>query len=298
MAPDDREPWPALLARHARALLCITRLHQPADLALLLLPGLWGLWLAADGPPPVVPLAAYLIGATAIRCAGWVFNDLAEPRLLPTAPESCVAKGLIPAPEALWLFTALCFVAFVCAVTLGRGAVIWAPLVWAMVVGFPFIKRFTLLSQIYLGLGYALTIPMAYIALGRLPARAGWLYFTAELLLATAALTLHAIPRRVYEARVGVGSLPQLFGRGVQVVIGTLQAGGLAALWLAGRAQELGDFHLLAVAVAAALVVHQHGLLPRIGGAIAAYRVNIWLGVAVLAGIAFDYHCRCAGAGG
>jgi len=149
------------------------------------------------------------------------------------------------------------------------------------------------LSQIYLGLGFAFTIPMAFFALGELPNRPAWLYFTAEALLATAALTLYALPRQTYEARLGIGSLPQLFGSGTPVVIGLLQLGGIVALWFAGERAGLGDFHRLGTLVAAALAGYQQWLLRQPEGAIRAYRNNVWLSLAVFAGIAFDFHCRC-----
>ena len=56
----------------------LMRLDRPVGTLLLAWSGLWGLWLAGGGRPPVRVVAVILLGTWLMRSAGCVFNDLAD----------------------------------------------------------------------------------------------------------------------------------------------------------------------------------------------------------------------------
>ena len=63
-----------------------------------------------------------------------------------------------------------------------------------------------------------------------------------------------------------------------------------------GRQSELGPFFISGLTAASALVIYQQLLLdrPKIQvGATTAYRMNIWLGIAIFCGILFHFFCLC-----
>lgn len=271
----------------------ISRLRRPHDLFIVATLGLWGLWLGAEGVPDFGVLFPFLLGTALMRCAAWVVNDLAEAKFLPSAPESCVARGLIGEQDALRLFTGLCGAAFVCMVLLGSLAVMFAPLAWAAAIGYPLLKRFSPLSQLVLVFAFAWTVPMGYFAVGAWPDKTGWLAFVAALLWAAGFTTLYSVPRRDYEARIGASSLPHLVG-GAAIPFALLtEWAALPGLWLAGQQAKFGPLFDIGVLVAGGLVVYRAALILGTArdGVGRAYHQTAWIGVAVWAGIALHYVC-------
>lgn len=280
---------PPNLERYLR----LTRLDEPWDLGFLAALGLAANWLAAGGVPPGGLLLAYLLGGLAIRCAAWVFFDVAEARFFPDSGQSRVARGLVEMQTAIRLFAALCALAFLSAILLGRYVVLFSPLVWGLVVVFPYARRYSFLSPIVLALGFAWAVPMAWLAHGKAPETVAWLLFVFAAMWATAFLTLYALPHRPRERQVGVRSLTGLVGEGTPVLIGLLQAGALAAAAMAGHRAELGPLFEFGWLAATGVAIYQLLLLARghPHAAVRAYRSNLWLGVALFTGIAAHYVC-------
>jgi 4-hydroxybenzoate polyprenyltransferase len=284
------------MAHKQRKYFALLRLNQPEDLVLLLLPALWSSWLATSGTPNWVALLLLLFAAATVRSAAWVFNDLMEAKLLKHAPESMVAQGTISKKVARDIFTGLCVTAALATALLGRQALLYAPAALLLLIGYPYLKRKSILIQAYMGFGVAWIVPMAYVAQGSAPEKVTWLLFTAVLLWASAYFTLFSVPKFGYEQKVGIRSLIQLFGNAYKSIIALLQLLALVALLLAGRQSELGPFFITGLIAASGLVVYQQILLDRLtlqAGAMAAYRMNIWLGIAIFCGILFHFFCLC-----
>ena len=281
----------------SRPFLYLCRLHRPADIPLFLLPGMWASVLAAEGVPQTGPMLALLFAALLFRCAAWVFNDWMESRLLDEASESFIAHGIISQREAQFLFGGLLLAALIFLLPMGLPLLYFAAVAPLLLIGVPLLKTRLLLAQPYLGLCYAWIVPMAWSAQGVIPGKGAWLIFTAVLLLATGFNTLHAIPRRDYEQRSGIGSLAQLFGEKSWMLILATQLGAVLALWLAGRELQLGIFFSIALVVTLLLLPYQHWLHhTHINeGPMRSYRNHIWTTIAVFCGISFHYLCHCQG---
>jgi 4-hydroxybenzoate polyprenyltransferase len=281
--------------RSSRRFLYLCRLHRPADIPLFLLPALWASVLAAGGTLQTAPLLALLGAALLFRCAAWVFNDWMESRLLPEAPESFIARRVVGPIEAQRLFAGLMLGAFLLILPLGLPLLYYAAVALLLLLGFPYIKTRLLLTQPYLGLCYAWIVPMSWSSQGATPGKAAWLVFTAALLWATAFATLHAIPRRSYEQRVGIRSLAQLFRDNSWLFILAMQLSAVFTLWLAGRQLQLDIFFGLGLVTALLLLPYQQWLLfshPQ-EGPLRSYRSQIWSGIAIFCGIAFHFLCQC-----
>ncbi|MGM0593662.1 MAG: UbiA family prenyltransferase [Pseudomonadota bacterium] len=289
MIPQQLQP----LYKRTLRFLYLCRLHRPADIPLFLLPGLWAAVMAAQGMPQLLPLTLLLLAALLVRCAAWVFNDWMEPRLLDEAPESFVGQKIVSPLEAQRLLAGLLLAALVLLLPLGLPLLYFAvPALFAL-VGFPFVKTRLFLTQPYLGLCFAWLVPMAWVSQGAVPDRTAWLLFTATLLWATGAATLHAIPRRNYELRTGIRSLAQLFGEFTPLFILAVQLLAILALWLAGRQHPLGIFFDIGLVTALLLLPYQQWLLLRQPpeGAMASYRAQTATAVAILCGTVFHYIC-------
>jgi len=275
------------------ALLC--RLDRPADLALLLLPAGWASLLGAGGATDGGRLFLLLLAASLMRCAAWVFDDWMEAKRLPAGSNTYLGRGVVSVREVQWLFGSLLLLSVLLLLPLPAGVFYYAWAAPLLLVAYPFLKTRLLLIQAYLGLCYAWLVPIAYTTQGTQPDKAGWLLFTATLLWATALATLHALPSRETDLRLGIRSLAQLFGDNSWFFILAMQLSAVFSLWLAGKQLELGVFFSLGLIVVLLLIPYQQWLLfnhPH-RGPMRSYYNQIWSGIAILCGVSFHLLCTC-----
>jgi 4-hydroxybenzoate polyprenyltransferase len=271
-----------------RPYLHICHLHRPVDLALLLLPALWTVSLA-PGTPDYTGVVALLLAATAVRCAAWVYNDLLDATMLPEAPESFIARGLVSRQAGWLLIAGLLGGATLLLLLLDNTILLWGSGALGLLLGYPYIKRRTLLTQAYMGLCFAWIVVIAQVVAPGIAAKSLWLLFTATLLWATANTILYAMPRRSYEERVGIGSLVYLLGDNSGKFVLLLQLFAIMALWFVGNQAKLGLGFGLGLLVTLALLPYQQWLLARHpgSGATRAYRSNILFGLTVWLGLLY-----------
>ena len=194
--------------------------------------------------------------------------------------------------EALVLFAVLCLVGFGLVLTLNGLAVMLSFAGAALTAGYPFMKRWTHLPQVHLGVAFGWGIPMAFAALtGGTPPLA-WLLLTGVVAWAVAYDTMYAMADREDDLRIGVKSTAILFGDADRVFVGVAQIAVLAVLVLAGRQADLGVFYNVAVAMGAALFLYQQRLIRNREPAACfnAFLNNNWVGALVFGGIVIDYH--------
>jgi 4-hydroxybenzoate polyprenyltransferase len=161
----------------------------------------------------------------------------------------------------------------------------------AMIVTYPFFKRFFPAPQLYLGIAFAWSIPMAYAAqAGEVP-RLAWLLFIAGILWTAAYDTMYAMVDREDDLKIGLRSSAILFGSADRTAIGIMQAMTLLALWLAGRDLRLGAWYLAGLGLAATFAIYQQILIrgrePQ--ACFRAFINNNYFGMSVFLGIALDY---------
>ncbi len=292
------EPTPTLFERLPEAwrerlphYWALVRGDRPVGWLLLLWPTWWALWLAAGGVPPLATLATFSAGVWLTRSAGCVVNDYADRWLDPNVERTRarpLATGAVSPREAGWLFVTLMLVAFglVCLTN---------PLTILMSIGgaflaasYPFLKRYTYLPQVYLGLAFGWGIPMAYAAVqGEVPELA-WLLFLGNLLWTTGYDTWYAMVDRDDDIRLGAKSTAILFGDLDLFALAILYGGFLVTMVLFGRRAELGVNYYVGLAVAAGFIAYQF-VVGRDRGrehCFTAFRNNQWVGLAVFAGIA------------
>jgi len=90
---------------------------------------------------------------------------------------------------------------------------------------------------------------------------------------------------------LGVRSAAILFGDADRVIIATMQALVLCALWLVGRQAGLGRWYWIGLGTGACLCAHQQWLIRRREPqqCFQAFLDNHWFGLAIFLGIALDY---------
>ena len=271
----------------------LTRNDRPIGWLLLLWPTWWGLWLAAEGVPPLWTWFVFTAGVWLTRSAGCVINDYADRWLDPHVERTRdrpLATGAVRGREALLLFAVLMLFAFALVLTMNT-LTVWLSLIGlVLAASYPYLKRYTHLPQVYLGMSFGWAIPMAFAAVtGEVPPLA-WLLYVANILWSTAYDTWYAMVDREDDIKLGAKSTAILFGDLDLVIQGVLYALFFAALWLVGQRAGLGNGYLAGLGVSVALVAWEFWI-SRTRERDALFRAfvhNHWVGMAVFAGIAVD----------
>jgi 4-hydroxybenzoate polyprenyltransferase len=294
-----QESFAAPPASRLRNYWKLVRGDRPIGVLLLLWPTWWALWLAADGVPPWWTLFVFTAGVWLTRSAGCVINDYADRWLDPQVERTRnrpLATGAVSGREALAVFAVLMLAAFALVLTLNRLTV------WLSVVGlflaasYPYLKRYTYLPQVYLGLAFGWGIPMAFVAIqGEVPTVA-WVLYGANILWATAYDTWYAMVDREDDLRAGSKSTAILFGDLDLAIQGVLYALVFVALYLVGRQAELGVYYWTSVGAAVLLAISQFWMARHRerDACFRAFLHNNWVGAVIFVGLALDLARRTA----
>jgi 4-hydroxybenzoate polyprenyltransferase len=272
----------------------LMRLDRPIGIWLLLWPTLWALWVAGAGHPRGDVFVVFVAGVVLMRSAGCVMNDFADRNFDPHVARTRdrpIPRGAVSPVEALLLAAGLGAISFALVLTMNRLTVLLALAGAVLAVGYPFLKRFTHLPQVWLGVSFGWSVPMAFAAQTGTVPRVAWLMFLAVVVWAVVYDTLYAMVDREDDLKLGIGSTAILFGDLDRPILAAMQVVLLLALVLTGQAAELGGWYYAAVCVAAALSLWQQFLIvgrePE--RCFRAFLSNHYLGMAIFIGILLDY---------
>ncbi len=285
----------ATLRELAEPFVALMRLDRPVGTLLLLWPTLAALWFAADGLPPLSLILVFTLGTWLMRSAGCVINDIADRRFdahVARTASRPLATGRVGTASAVALFLILVGAA-------GSLLLFLNPLTQALAVAglgiasvYPLMKRWTYLPQVVLGAAFSWGLVMAYAAVRQhLPLEA-WLLFIASMTWIVAYDTMYAMVDREDDLKIGVRSTAILFGAQDRLMIGALQATTLFALVLFADVSGAGRGLDAAIVAVAGLFLYQQYLIRRRepAGCFQAFRNNVWVGFALLAGAVADAH--------
>lgn len=272
----------------------LTRLDRPIGVYLLLWPTLTALWIAAQGWPDLHLLFIFVLGTWLMRSAGCAINDFADTGfdgdVLRTRNRPLIT-GNIKRHEALITFAVLCALGFLLVLLTNALTIQLSFLAVLVAALYPFMKRFTNLPQVVLGIAFSFGILMAFTAQrGELPAEA-WLLFVANCLWTVAYDTQYAMVDREYDLQIGVKSTAILFGDADKVMIGALQGMFLLAMVLAAGQFELGMWFYFGLLATTGMFVWQQRMIAdrQPDGCFRAFLSNHWVGTAVFAGVFLHY---------
>jgi 4-hydroxybenzoate polyprenyltransferase len=282
--------FPTLVARWP-AFVLLTRLDKPIGTYLLLWPTLGALWLAAEGSPYWHLVVVFALGTLLMRSAGCCINDFADAHIdgdVSRTQTRAIVTGQVSRKEAFICFVILCLAGFVLLLFTNTLTILMSIGAVLLTSVYPFMKRYTHLPQLVLGLAFSWGILMAFTAqTGQLPPATAWLLYVANCLWTVAYDTQYAMVDREDDLKIGVKSTAILFGDADRVMIGMLQGMFILALLLAGREFMLSSGYFLGIAVAAGLLIYQQWLIRDRAPAacFAAFRNNHWVGLAVFVGV-------------
>jgi len=297
MSYERFEPRPPTWRERLGLYWKLMRADRPIGWLLLLWPTWWGLWIAAEGVPPLWILFVFSAGVWLTRAAGCVINDYADRWLDPHVKrtrERPLATGAVKGREALALFAVLMLAAFALVLTLNRLTILMSFVGVFLAATYPYLKRHTHLPQVYLGMSFGWGIPMAFAAVqGEVPPVA-WVLYAANILWSTAYDTWYAMVDRDDDLRMGSKSTAVLFGDMDLAAQGVLYAMTFLGLALVGRQAGLGTWYWASLCVALALVAWQFWICRHRerDPCFRAFLQNHWVGLVVFAGIAADLALR------
>lgn len=278
----------------------LMRLDRPIGIWLLLWPTLWGLWMAAGGPPDREVLLIFVAGVVLMRSAGCVINDFADrdidPHVARTADRPLAAGRITPA-EALVLFALLSLAALVLVLQTNALTVALSVPAALLAASYPFAKRFHHMPQAHLGAAFAWSIPMAFAAQTGHVAPVAFALFLVAVLWIVAYDTFYAMADRAEDLEIGVKSSAILFGRHDRLITATLQMLVLAGLALIGQHLGYGPWFAAGLLVAFGLAAWQQWLIRHRApeACFRAFLNNHAFGAVVFAGLLLETWPGAAG---
>lgn len=285
-------PIPAfLLARAPRlpVFLAAARMNEPSHYALLVWPALWASYVAGNGQPATATVLVLLASVVLMQAAGQALAAWLG------RAEAGSAKGL-ESGEGLAFCAALGALALLFPLFLGKGAFAWALPGLLLVLAYPFLQKRSFLAQGLLAAALSWTVPAAFLAEGKGLEPIAWLLFAASLCWLLASDTFRAIAEREQASQQGIKSTALLLGDMDLLVVGSLQAMFLLALWmLAGRLGLAWPFTVtLLGAIALFVWQFRHAGEREAQRCQEAYLHNHWVGALLFAGVFLGYLLKAA----
>lgn len=272
----------------------LIRIRRPIGIYLLMWPPLWALWIAAQGQPDWTLVLIFVAGTVLMRSAGCAINDYADRNIdghVARTTQRPLATGAIQPREALVVFAVLSLAAFGLVLLLNPITIAMSVVAVCLAALYPFMKRFTHLPQVVLGMAFGWAVPMAFTAVSGSVPVAGWLLFAATVIWALVYDTEYAMVDREDDLRIGVKSTAILFGRHDRLIIGLFQLLMLALLVAVGQLAGLGWSYYLGLVAAVGSVLYQQWLIRgrESKACFDAFLNNNWFGMFIFVGLLLDY---------
>lgn len=242
----------------------LTRLDKPIGTLLLLWPTLWGLWLT--GSPSWHLFLVFTFGVFIMRSAGCVINDFADRKFdgyVQRTKNRPLASGKLGSKNALVLFSVLIVVAVLLLLTLPPLTWLIACFAFATTLIYPFMKRYTYLPQVVLGIAFSWGIPMVYVAAIDAMPLSCWLLFIANICWTVSYDTQYAMVDRKDDLKIGIKSTAILFGRYDKSIIGILQFVTIFLLIIVGLLNNLSICFYCGLFIAGILFIYQQLLIAN-----------------------------------
>lgn len=266
----------------------LLRLDKPIGILLLLWPTLWALLLS--GCTSIHLFIVFILGVVFMRSAGCVINDFADRKLdkyVERTKNRPLTNGSISSKNALITFSILIFLSFLLLLTLPPFTWLIAFFALLTTIIYPFMKRFTHLPQVVLGIAFSWSIPMVYAAtIDSLPLTC-WLLFIANICWTIAYDTEYAMVDRNDDLTIGIKSTAILFGQYDKIMISLLQILTLFSFVIIGIINQLSLNFYTCLLVVIGLFIYQHRLISKRvrERCFTAFLNNNYVGLAILVGI-------------
>jgi len=202
-----------------------------------------------------------------------------------------LVTGEISSKQALSLFIVLVLAAFALVLTLDWNTIALSVVALFLAAIYPFMKRYTHLPQVFLGMAFGWAIPMAYMAsTGAIPIEA-WLLFVANILWVLSYDTMYAMVDYEDDIKIGIKSTAVLFGKYCPFWTSLFQVLFIVLMFQIGLMTFQGMYYYIAILIALILSAYQQKLI-QLGQRefyFKAFLNNNTLGAVIFLGLFLDY---------
>ncbi|MBW4519574.1 MAG: 4-hydroxybenzoate solanesyltransferase [Scytolyngbya sp. HA4215-MV1] len=278
----------------------LLRWNKPEGRLILMIPALWGVFLAARGNPPPLLIGVIVLGSLATSAAGCVVNDLwdrnIDPHVQRTRNRPLAARAL-----SVKVGVVVALFAFACAWGLSlylNPLTFWLCVAAVpVIVLYPLAKRVFPVPQLVLAIAWGFAVLISWSAVsctataGATPClgNATWLLWGATILWTMGFDTVYAMPDRADDKQLGVNSSALFFGQYAAHAVTVFFLGTAVLLAEVGQVMGLGIAYWLTLIGAIvtwswqSLQLYRRNLPGTVYGQI--FRQNVWIGFLLLGGM-------------
>lgn len=246
-----------------------------------------GTLLHLRGFPGLLVLALVVLAAICARVVAMGLNRIIDAELdarNPRTQQRELPRGALSVQEA-WAIVVIAGALYAASAGALAPICLWlSPIPVILFVIYPYLKRFTSLSHLGLGLTWSMAPLGGWLAASRSLdglSEVGWLWLFSLLWIAGFDI-IYATMDEAFDRKARLHSLPVRLGRGRALrVAAALHAGALLALYLLWRSQLPSPLALRWLEVTALVFVYQHMIAER-NPAVAFFQVNGIIGFLVL----------------
>lgn len=239
-------------------------MDRPIGTWLLLFPCWWSLALAELSRGQVIPNPIYLllfvIGAFVMRGAGCTWNDIVDrdidAKVARTASRP-IASGAISVPAAIAFACALSLIGLAVLLNFNQFTIVLAIASLALVLVYPFAKRYTYWPQLVLGLGFNWGALVGWAALTGALVPAPIVLYLGAVCWTLGYDTIYAHQDRSDDLKAGVKSTALRFGEKSKTWIGAFYGFAIVLWGCAGYLAGARSFYFIGLALAAAHFIWQ-----------------------------------------
>ena len=273
--------------------ISLTRLNQPIGILLLLWPTMWALWLSSSGRPDLKIVWIFICGVIVMRSAGCVINDLADKNFdghVERTKNRPLVTGEITALAASLMLVFLLMLALGLVWHLNYLTLKLSFLAVFLAATYPYMKRFFIIPQAYLGIAFGFGIPMAYASTINYVPMEALILLVANVFWAIAYDTEYAMVDRDDDRNLDIKTSALLFGEKDVFFVPLFQAFFLISMSYAGWIKGMGSFYFCSLLLSIFLFGVQYEMFVNRdrAGCFAAFKNNNWVGVTIFLGIFLD----------
>ncbi|MEN9206282.1 MAG: 4-hydroxybenzoate solanesyltransferase [Thermostichales cyanobacterium DRC_bins_46] len=207
-----------------KAIIYLLRWHKPAGRLILMIPALWGVFVAAQGSPPWPLVGVMVLGALATSAAGCVINDLWDRRLdaqVERTKNRPLASRQLTVGVALGVLAVGAGCALLLATYLNRLSFALALAAVPVIALYPGAKRVFPVPQLVLSIAWGFAVLISWTAVTGSLDRVGlgWLW-GATVLWTLGFDTVYALADLRDDERVGIQSSARFFGSKAPLAVG------------------------------------------------------------------------------
>lgn len=260
---------------------------------------LMGMMLGVNGRPAADQFLWILAAMVGARSAAMSFNRIADRRFDAANPRTAgrpLPSGRLGLGWAITILIASSLLLVTAAWMLNPLCFALSPLALAIVLGYSYMKRFTWLTHMMLGLSLAVAPVGAWIAVSGPVSAVPVLLATAVLCWTAGFDIIYACQDVGFDRNQGLKSIPARFGVAASLRLSSfLHVLMIVALALMGSLAGLGAFFFAGLGLTSAFLIYEHRLvkpddLSRIN--LAFFTMNGWTSVVLCLATALDLAFR------